>query len=213
MPDDAVKAGVKPLPSHLTERYKDWLKNGYDAALCSQLAQGQNPHSMVISCCDSRVNATKFFMAENGELFIHRNIANIVPAHGVGHHSTAAAVEYAVTALKVSHIIIIGHSACGGIKGGFSQCDAASTDSGSLSKWLELVKPAYDRLDHSLPSEAQITMLEKLSIIVSLEHLMTYDFVRHAVETRELSIHGLWHDIGSGSVLNYRPELDDFAPL
>ena len=215
---DAAQSAITSLPSHLTERYHDWQNDGYDADLCATLAGGQSPHSMVISCCDSRVNATKFFQTDHGEFFIHRNIANIVPVCDPkgAHHSTAAALEYAVTVLNVSHIMIIGHSACGGIKGGHQQCQDASMhprDFGSLQQWLHLIKPAYDRLDHNLPEDEQIHELEKLSVIVSLEHLMSYDFIRDAVAAKTLSLHGLWHDIGSGALLNFNPERGAFTAL
>ena len=215
---DHVKGAVKPLPSHLKDRYQDWQKSSYDADLCATLAEGQKPHSMIISCCDSRVNSTKFFNAENGEFFIHRNIANIVPVcdKDSTHHSTAAALEYAVTVLNIGHIIILGHSACGGIKGGFMQLknETSSTKTdGSLQKWLGLLKPAYDRLDHAYPEETQISEMEKLAVVVSLEHLMTYDFIRDGVERGMLFIHGLWHDIGSGTLLNFNAESGEFTAL
>lgn len=214
---DDLKTSAKPVPQHLTARYKSWKADGFDAALYAELATGQSPHSMVISCCDSRVNSTKFFNTESGDMFIHRNIANVVPAcdPNGAHHSTAAALEYAVTVLKVSHLIVIGHSACGGIKGGFHQCQNTTSDDsfGSLQKWLHLVKPAYDRLDHDKPEDDQINDLEKLSVIVSLEHLMGYPFIREAVQNGTLSLHGLWHDIGSGELLSLNATDGEFIAL
>ncbi len=218
-----AKKGMKPLPKHLTQRHKDWLINGFDKTLFDELAQGQSPHSMVISCCDSRVNSTELFNTKSGEFFIHRNIANLVPPFDPNgaHHSTAAALEYAVTVLKVQHIIIIGHAACGGIAAGFDQCknmqrehmSIKPADFGSLQKWIDLVTPAYERLDHNISDSEQVNDLERLSVIVSLEHLMGYSFIRDAVENDALSLHGLWHDIGAGAVHAYNPETGNFSPI
>ena len=110
---------VKPLPNYLIQRYHGWKATTFEDnhAWYRRLAsEGQRPRAMVISCCDSRVHVTAIFGAEQGEFFIHRNIANLVPAYlpDGEPHGTSAAVEYAVTALKVSHIIVLGHSSCGG---------------------------------------------------------------------------------------------------
>ena len=106
---------VKPLPSYLITRYHGWKATSYsdNEPWYRNLADnGQNPRAMVISCCDSRVHVTSIFGAEQGEFFIHRNIANLVPPYSPDgeHHGTSAAIEYAVGALKVAHIIVVGHS-------------------------------------------------------------------------------------------------------
>ena len=115
---------IKKLPTYLIDRYRGWRATGYEEnkSWYSKIAnQGQNPRSMVISCCDSRIHVTSIFGSDNGEFFIHRNIANLVPPYNADgdHHGTSAAVEYAVKSLKVSNIIILGHSFCGGVSSGY----------------------------------------------------------------------------------------------
>ena len=119
---------AKPLPNNLIKRYMGWRATGFseNKAWYKRLAEeGQHPRAMVISCCDSRVHATSIFGADSGEFFIHRNIANLVPPFETdgGLHGTSATIEYAVTALKVAHIMVLGHSNCGGVKGCIGEND------------------------------------------------------------------------------------------
>ena len=115
---------IKILPNYLIKRYQDWKVTVYEEnkSWYKKVAdEGQNPRAMVISCCDSRIHVTSMFGADIGDFFIHRNIANLVPPYNPegDHHGTSAAVEYAVKKLHVSHIIILGHSHCGGITSGY----------------------------------------------------------------------------------------------
>ena len=213
-------APIPPLPAFLAERYRAWHGGEFqrDRKLFEELAEhGQRPHSMVISCCDSRVLATSIFGAKGGEFFIHRNIANLVPpaADDGRHHGTSAAIEFAVMALKVRHIIVMGHSGCGGIENGYHVCNGTSGlgKTAFIRKWLEILKPAFDRLPGEGGDEARIALLEKDSILVSLENLAGFAFVREAVEAGELSLHGLWHDIASGTLMAYDSETGGFAPV
>ena len=144
---------IKSIPEKLINRYKDWKKTGFEEHRdwYETVAKvGQNPLAMVISCCDSRVHATSIFGADPGEFFIHRNIANLIPPYNPDgdHHGTSAAIEFAILSLAVSHIIILGHSGCGGIKNGYHLCkgDKKNTDLVFVNKWLNILKPAYDTL-------------------------------------------------------------------
>ena len=108
-------------PKFLIDRYKNWKSNEYlknEVQLRKLASSGQSPSTMVISCCDSRIHATSIFGADEGEFFIHRNIANLVPIYSPDgeNHGTSAAIEYAIKELKVQHLIILGHKDCGGIK-------------------------------------------------------------------------------------------------
>ena len=119
---------TKPLPTYLIQRYHGWKATTFteNASWYRRLADdGQRPRAMVISCCDSRVHVTSIFGAEQGEFFIHRNIANLVPPYQPDgdHHGTSAAVEYAVKYLKVSNILVLGHSSCGGVQGCIDKCE------------------------------------------------------------------------------------------
>ncbi len=114
---------ISPPPKFLIDRYQKWKSNEYlrDEMHLRKLASyGQSPSTMVISCCDSRIHATSIFGADEGEFFIHRNIANLVPPYSPDdqNHGTSAAIEYSIKELKVKHLIILGHLDCGGIKNG-----------------------------------------------------------------------------------------------
>lgn len=199
----------KPLPSYLVTRYHGWKATQYEdnKTWFKRLAtEGQHPRAMVISCCDSRVHVTSIFGAETGEFFIHRNIANLVPPYDPtgAHHGTSAAIEYAVDALNVAHIIIMGHSNCGGVNGFHSMCTGhgavEKTKSSFVGQWMEILRPGYDTVK-DLPDDAQqIRALEHEGVIISLNNLMTFPFVRKAVEDDDLTLHGLWNDIGTGGL-------------
>ena len=197
---------VRPLPDYLVRRYAGWRATTYaeNRSWYLRLAEvGQHPRAMVISCCDSRVHVTSIFGADQGEFFIHRNIANLVPPYNPDgeYHGTSAAVEYAVTALKVAHVIVLGHSSCGGVQGCYDMCSGHAPQleekSSFVGRWMEILRPAFDGL---APGEeaARRRALEKAAVITSLENLMTFPFVRAAVAEGSLSLHGLWNDIGEG---------------
>lgn len=203
---------AKPLPSYLVQRYHGWKATTWveNQAWYKRLAQsGQHPRAMVISCCDSRVHVTSIFGADQGEFFIHRNIANLVPPHNPDgeHHGTSAAVEFGVTALKVAHLVVLGHSGCGGARGCHDMCSGAAPEleqkSSYVGRWMDILRPGYDRVKHIEDIDSRVTALEQQAVLVSLENLMTFPFVRAAVETGELSLHGLWNDIGAGGLSQF----------
>jgi carbonic anhydrase len=195
------------LPNKIINKYKKWKIDSFvnNKATYEKLAsEGQSPIAMIISCCDSRVHATSMFGAEIGEFFIHRNIANLIPPYNPDgdHHGTSAAIEFAICALKVSHIIILGHSNCGGIKNGYHLCkgDQVNKELLFVNKWLHILKPAYDKLVQLSDEKAMISMLEKQSIINSIQNLSDFPFVQKALSSNEILIHGLWNNIGTGEL-------------
>ena len=206
---DRQMSFAKPLPSYLVQRYHGWKATTHseNRAWYKRLAtEGQRPRAMVISCCDSRVHVTSIFGADQGEFFIHRNIANLVPAYlpDGDHHGTSAAVEYAVTALKVAHIIVLGHSSCGGVQGCLDMCTGKAPEleekTSFVGRWMDILRPGYERVSAEHPAENQAAALEKEAVAVSIENLMTFPFVRESVESGDLSLHGLWTDIGEGTL-------------
>ncbi|WP_137702709.1 carbonic anhydrase [Marimonas lutisalis] len=212
---------AKPLPSYLIQRYHGWKATTYkdNEAWYRRLAdEGQHPRAMIISCCDSRVHVTSIFGADQGEFFIHRNIANLVPPHKPDglQHGTSAAVEYAVTALKVAHVIVMGHSNCGGVQGCLDMCSGNAPEleekSSFVGRWMDILRPGYERVKSS-PEAERARALEKQAVLVSLENLMTFPFVKSEVESGRLSIHGLWNDIGEGTVEQYLPDQKTFQPV
>ena len=211
---------ASPLPTDLKLRYLDWKKNtfpGKQPIYRHLVEQGQAPLAMVISCCDSRIQATSIFESDIGEFFIHRNIANLIPPYNPDgdHHGTSAAIEFAICALKVSHIIILGHSSCGGIKNGYHICkgDQVNEELLFVNKWLHILKPAYDMLEQSADEKKMISMLEKQSIINSIENLSEFPFIQKALSSNEISIHALWNNIGTGELEILNPKSMLFESL
>jgi len=213
---------ARPLPGYLVERYHGWKATKYkeNEAWYRHLAQqGQHPRAMVISCCDSRVHVTSIFGADQGEFFLHRNIANLVPPHvsDGAQHGTSAAVEYAVTSLKVAHVIVIGHSNCGGVTGCEAMCSGHAPELESASsfvgRWMDILRPGYERVKGIEDRDERTRALEKQAILVSLENLMSFPFVAEAVRAGTLTLHGLWHDIGEGGVEQYDAVTGGFRPL
>lgn len=212
---------ARPLPTYLVQRYHGWKATTYDEnkGWYRRLAdEGQRPRAMVISCCDSRVHVTAIFGADQGEFFIHRNIANLVPPyHPDGaQHGTSAAIEYAVTALKVSHLIVLGHSGCGGVEGCYNMCSGHAPEleekSSFVGRWMDILRPGFERLEDG-DDATRKNALEKVAILVSLENLITFPFVKDAVESGELTLHGVWNDIGDGSLEGYDAASQKFLPI
>lgn len=213
---------ARPLPNYLVQRFHGWKATTYaeNQAWYRVLADhGQHPRAMMISCCDSRVHVTSIFGADQGEFFIHRNIANLVPGYEPdgNQHGTSAALEFAVAALKVAHVIVIGHSNCGGVQGCLDMCSGAAPEleekSSFVGRWMDILRPGYERVQHLDDPEERRLALEKQAVIVSLENLMTFPFVADAVEDGTLTLHGLWHDIGRGGVEQYNAKTGAFAPI
>jgi carbonic anhydrase len=213
---------VKPLPNYLIQRYHGWKATTFEDnhAWYRRLAsEGQRPRAMVISCCDSRVHVTAIFGAEQGEFFIHRNIANLVPAYlpDGEPHGTSAAVEYAVTALKVSHIIVLGHSSCGGVRGCHDMCTGHAPDleksSSFVGRWMDILRPGYERVKDIKDEAERVAQLEREAVLVSVGNLMSFPFVKSAVDKNELTLHGLWTDIGEGSLEQFDSNLNDFVRI
>jgi carbonic anhydrase len=212
---------ARPVPAYLVNRYHGWKATTFaeNKGWYRRLAdEGQRPRAMVISCCDSRVHVTAIFGADQGEFFIHRNIANLVPPYNADgeYHGTSAAIEYAVASLKVSHIVVLGHSGCGGVEGCYNMCSGHAPEleskSSFVGRWMDILRPGYDRLPEGTQAE-RINALEKQAVLVSLENLMTFPFVQAAVADDTLSLHGLWNDIGDGGLEGYDAATDRFLPI
>ncbi len=207
---------VSPPPKFLIDRYKKWKSSKYlknEVKFKKLASSGQSPSTMVISCCDSRIHATSIFGADEGEFFIHRNIANLVPPYSPDgeNHGTSAAIEYAIKELKVNHLIILGHKDCGGIKYGHKVfSDSANTNYEFINKWLSILLPAYNKIQKNVSEQEQKNQLEKESIKVSINNLLSFPFLKKAIDENKLSIHGLIHDIGSGNLQFLNPVTDNF---
>ena len=213
---------ARSLPGYLTERYRAWLASRFEenrAWYARLAAEGQHPRAMVIQCCDSRINVSEMFGAEPGDLFTVRNIANLVPPYGPdhNHHGTSAAVEFAVNALKVAHIVVVGHSLCGGVHACHQMCAGKAPEleqsTSFIGRWMDILRPGYERVAARVRNEAdQISELEREAVLVSLMNLETFPFVADARRRGVLSLHGGWVDIATGRLHVWSPDTG-FAPV
>ena len=213
---------ARPLPQYLVQRYHGWKATTYKENQTwyrHLVSVGQHPRAMVISCCDSRVHVTSIFGADQGEFFIHRNIANLVPPYETDgrQHGTSAAVEYAVTVLKVAHLIVLGHSQCGGVQGCVDMCKGHApqleAEESFVGRWMDILKPKFELVKEIGDPVEQARALEQQAVITSLDNLMSFPFVREAVESSSLSLHGLWTDIGEGGLTCYDGAKRAFVPV
>ncbi len=210
---------LSPLPNFLVTRYKNWKLNQYsdNSEKFKKLASlGQSPKTMVISCCDSRIHSTSIFGAEEGEFFIHRNIANLIPPYSndEGYHGTSAAIEYATEVLKIKHLIILGHRDCGGIKSSYDfYIKKINPNFTFINKWLNITKPIFKNISENISIENQIQQLEEESIKNSLNNLLTFPNIKKYIEDKDLLIHALIHDIESGALKFLNPLTNKFEKI
>jgi carbonic anhydrase len=213
---------AKPLPGYLVARYRRW-RDTLDVADQARLAvlaeRGQKPRAMVIACCDSRVTATEVFVGRSGEFFVHRNIAALVPRYCPDgtQRATSATIEYAVGTLNVEHLIVMGHRGCGGTAAyrAIAAGDAAAPPpEGFVAQWLAILDHGHPRVAAALERIGEDpAALEHAAVLVSLENLMSFPFVRAAVEDGRLQIHALWKNIAAGLLEYYDPARDAFVPV
>ena len=165
--------------------------------------RGQSPEVMVIGCCDSRVSPEVIFDAGPGELFVMRNIANLVPTYqpDSAAHGVSAALEYAVSVLKVKHIVILGHAQCGGIRAFIDDIDPLSPGD-FIGRWMAMfIKPGEKVSQRERETRQDFTTrIEKAAVFRSLENLMTFPFVRTRVERGEMELHGAYFGVAEGSL-------------
>jgi carbonic anhydrase len=171
----------------------------------AELSTGQAPKVMIIACSDSRVDPATIFGSRPGEVFVVRNVANLVPPYetGGGRHGVSAAVEFAVTKLKVEEIVILGHGACGGVNAALTRSleGAARGEGGFVADWIGLLDEARDKVlgEHGAGEEGQ-RALEQEGVRVSMRNLMTFPFVKEAVDAGRLAIHGAVFAIADGKL-------------
>ncbi len=186
-----------------------------DRDLFERLRQGQRPKVLIVACADSRVDPAMLTGAEPGDLFVVRNVANLVPPYepGGSFASVPAALEFAVLTLNVEHIIVLGHAQCGGIHALMS---GAGPGGEFIGKWVGIAQRAREQVLAELPAKPpalQARACEQASILVSLENLMTYPWIAERVTTGAMHLHGWYFDIAEGSLLHYDPAHNAFEPV
>jgi carbonic anhydrase len=183
-----------------------------------ELARKQQPKIMMIACSDSRVDPAIITHAEPGDLFMVRNVANLVPpcALDASMHGTSAALEFAITSLEVQHIIVFGHVGCGGIKALLTADPAITQDHPFIHNWLKIGDEARRRtliIARNQPLEKQLRTLEQEAIKTSLANLLSFPWIESRVTEGKLKLHG-WHlDLSEGQIYVYLPHEDAFRPL
>jgi carbonic anhydrase len=175
-------------------------------------SQGQHPQVLLIACSDSRVSPELITSATAGELFVTRNIANIVPPFGTGEMGIGAVIEYAVLHLKVAHILILGHTDCGGIRALAAPPDWSREP--HIARWIEHARPAQTKVEAAgVPEDERHLATVRENVLLQLEHLRSYDPVREAEKAGRLTLHGLVYHLEAGMFDTYDPETRRWGPL
>jgi carbonic anhydrase len=206
--ENATPAPGRPLlPARLIEGYESFLGGRFrgEQERYRQLAErGQSPKILLIGCCDSRVSPEVIFDALPGEIFVLRNIANLVPPYepDAEHHGTSAALEYAVTILNVEHIVVMGHARCGGVRAYVEQADPARAvimPGDFIGRWMSLIAPAAAKLGpRSEPIEVYAERLGQAAILETLANLRSFPYVRDAEKAGRLALHGAYFGVADG---------------
>lgn len=212
---------MTPSPQKLIDGFLRFRAQHFehDDGLFQQLvAQGQNPQTLIVACCDSRVDPALVLDCAPGDLFVIRNVANLVPpAEGrLGHHGTSAALEFGVRNLGVQHIIVLGHAQCGGIRALIETGGAISNPDSFIDDWMHLAESARSSVMRDMPQasmEERMLACEQRSILVSLQNLMTFSWIRERVEKGTLTLHGWYFDIERGQLLRYNEHTKAFEAL
>ena len=205
------------FPHSLLDGYRSFrdCRYGRERDRYRALAEhGQSPEAMVIACCDSRSAPETIFSAAPGEIFVVRNVANLVPPYEPtgSYHGTSAALEFAVQGLKIRHIVVLGHGRCGGIQAALHRAEEPLSPGDFIGKWMTLLGPATSEVAIGGPqtdAERQ-TALERASVRSSIANLRTFPFVSTLERRNRLALHGAWFDIADGALWTMDPASGDF---
>ncbi|WP_181705017.1 carbonic anhydrase [Chthonobacter rhizosphaerae] len=211
----STESSLQPTRPPLPDAFPDRLVTGYQSFRTGRYPTeeeryrrlgdlGQKPEIMVIGCCDSRVSPEVIFDTGPGEIFVVRNVANLVPPYTPDGelHGTSAALEFAVVALKVRHIVVMGHGRCGGIHAALAEGGDPLTPGDFIGKWMSLMDEPANRVrcDHTIPQERKQRALEHEAVRVSVRNLMTFPCVQTRTAKGSLRLHGAWFDVSEGAL-------------
>jgi carbonic anhydrase len=207
---------TRPFPPQLAAGYRAFLRDRFqrERQRYADLAESQSPETMIIGCCDSRVSPQVIFDAGPGEIFVVRNVANLVPPYETAgqYHGTSAALEFAVQALKVKHIVVLGHARCGGIRA-FAGAGAPLSPGDFIGRWMSMIAPAAERVRAEGGADDDLRRLELAAIELSLANLMTFPCVSILVARGRLQLHGAYFGVSDGVLLVRDPATGGFTPL
>jgi carbonic anhydrase len=190
----------------------------HDESVFARLRQGQSPRTLVISCCDSRADPGMLLGAGPGDIFVVRNVGNLVPPYrnGAEMPGIRADIEFAVKGLNVEQIIILGHSGCGGIRALMDGEGSSASQYEFIGAWVTIAAPVRDRVLREFagkPQAVQARACEQGAIALSLKNLLSFPWIRERVDAGTLALHGWYFDIDAGQLLAYSPQTESFAPL
>jgi len=208
------------FPERLIQGYRDFISGRLpqEQSRYRELAEhGQSPEVMVIGCCDSRVSPEVIFDANPGELFVIRNVANLVPPYAPdgAQHAVSAALEFAVVALKIRHIVVLGHGRCGGVRA-FVEGRAPLSPGDFIGKWMEILTPIAASIGpqpHQTDLAKYLDQMEHASAVQGLDNLMTFPWIRARVERESLQLHAAHFDVATGLLSAFDPETKTFASV
>ncbi len=208
-----------PFPHRLVEGYRQFADGRlrHEQDRYRELAEaGQSPEVLVIGCCDSRVSPEVIFDARPGELFVVRNVANIVPPYEPdGHaHGVSAALEFGVAALKVKHIVVLGHAHCGGVKA-FAEKAEPLSPGDFIGNWMKIMAPAMAKVGPrgALTQAEYLARLEQANVANSLDNLRTFPRLNKQIERGEVAIHGAYFGVATGELLVRDPASGEFLSV
>ncbi len=186
-----------------------------DSELFRQLRHGQHPRACVIACSDSRVDPALITDSDPGDLFVIRNVASLVPPcePDTRHHGISAALEYAVRVLKVEHLILLGHSDCGGIRALLARTPEQPAGE-FLDAWLDLAEPAKQEVERRLPEASETVRrraCEEASLLLGVENLLTFPWLRERVAAGRLALHAWYFHIADGQLFGFDRETGSFV--
>ncbi len=199
------------------QRFREQYFSGEDSAFAELVRWGQRPKILMIACSDSRVDPALVMNCQPGELFVIRNVANLVPPYedDQSYHGTSAALEFGVCTLGIQHVILFGHTQCGGIQSLLEHSPGCGQKS-FLKKWMELAKAAHDAIQnyHVHDSiEEKIVLCGKYSLINSLKNLLTFPWISEKVNQGSLFLHAWNFDMSKGVLEGYDEKQNDFKEL
>jgi carbonic anhydrase len=212
---------MKHFPAHLTDRFRRFKYRHFapNQDHYEKLAtEGQDPDVMIVSCCDSRVDPETLFSAMPGELFVVRNVANLVPPFETTgkYHGVSAALEFAALNLRVAHIVVLGHSGCGGVRACLDHGALRQTKAEFIINWMSMLDAARDKVlaTHAGKPAAQLTdELEREGIKTSLANLRTFPCIQILESKGRITLHGAYFDIASGTLEVLDRESGEFVAL
>jgi carbonic anhydrase len=207
--------------SRLIQGYQEFRDHYFDGtnSIYDQLVRhGQQPKILMIGCSDSRVDPAIIMNCQPGDLFVIRNVANLVPPYEKdnGYHGTSAALEFGVCMLGVEHIIIFGHTECGGIRALLENNQNVNASKSFINKWMEIAQPAHQVVleKHAQASfEEKTTFCEQYALINSFNNLQTFPWIKEKFVMKTLFLHAWYFDLSEGIIYAFDREQQTFKEL